>query len=37
MAKVEKIENSDSVADKKIEKKVTKGSKKSSYSKKKKN
>ena len=36
MAKVEKIENSDSVVEKKVEKKADKKSKKSSYSKKKK-
>ena len=36
MAKVDKIENTDSIVEKKVEKKVTKGSKKSSYSKKKK-
>jgi len=36
MAKVDKIKNPDSIEEKKVEKKVTKGSKKSSYSKKKK-
>ena len=36
MAKVDKIENTDSVAEKKVEKKLDKKSKKSSYSKKKK-
>ena len=36
MAKVDKVENSDSVVEKKVEKKVDKKSKKSSYSKKKK-
>ena len=36
MAKVEKIENTDSVVEKKVEKKADKKSKKSSYSKKKK-
>ena len=35
MAKVEKVENSDSVIEKKVEKKLAKKSKKSSYSKKK--
>ena len=37
MAKVDKIENTDSVVEKKVEKKVDKKSKKSSYSKKKEN
>tara|TARA_B110001452_G_scaffold41780_1_gene32079 strand:+ start:337 stop:450 length:114 start_codon:yes stop_codon:yes gene_type:complete len=37
MAKVDKKENTDSTVEKKVEKKVAKGSKKSSYSKKKKN
>ena len=36
MAKVDKIENPDSVTEKKVEKKLDKKSKKSSYSKKKK-
>ena len=36
MAKVDKIENPDSTVEKKVEKKAAKGSKKSSYSKKKK-
>ena len=36
MAKVDKVENTDSVVEKKVEKKVDKKSKKSSYSKKKK-
>ena len=36
MAKIDKIENTDSVTDKKVEKKIDKKSKKSSYSKKKK-
>ena len=36
MAKVDKVENTDSAVEKKVEKKVAKGSKKSSYSKKKK-
>ena len=36
MAKVDKIENTDSVVEKKVEKKSAKGSKKSSYSKKRK-
>ena len=36
MAKVDKVETPDSGAEKKVEKKVAKGSKKSSYSKKKK-
>ena len=35
MAKLEKVENSDTIVEKKVEKKITKGSKKSSYSKKK--
>ena len=37
MAKVDKIDTPDSPVEKKVEKKVAKGSKKSSYSKKKKN
>ena len=36
MAKIDKVESSDSVVEKKVEKKIAKGSKKSSYSKKKK-
>ena len=36
MAKVDKVENADSVVEKKVEKKADKKSKKSSYSKKKK-
>ena len=36
MAKVEKVENTDTVVEKKVDKKVAKGSQKSSYSKKKK-
>ena len=36
MAKIDKVDTPDSVVEKKVEKKVTKGSKKSSYSKKKK-
>ena len=36
MAKVDKVENIESVVEKKVEKKIAKGSKKSSYSKKKK-
>ena len=36
MAKVDKVENADSLVEKKVEKKVDKKSKKSSYSKKKK-
>ena len=36
MAKVDKVENPDTGTEKKVEKKVAKGSKKSSYSKKKK-
>ena len=35
MAKVDKVEKTDSVVEKKVEKKLAKGSKKSSYSKKK--
>ena len=35
MAKVDKVENNEAVVEKKVDKKVTKGSQKSSYSKKK--